>query len=166
MRAVAYVFGIVTGFLVHLMQRRNIKLPFRARLLFWSMSTAIGVMSMFTVTIYYHEDYKYSSLQSALYSSMHRLGWALSNGWLVLACVMGYGGFLTNFLSSRALVPISRLTYCAYLTNGFVELYMLSTTRAGRYMSVVDLVSWLARQRANADHFFFFRPAAPLPTWS
>lgn len=116
-------------------------MPYKAKLLFWTMSTVIGVLSMFVVTIYYHDDYKYSSLQSALYASLHRLGWSLSNGWLVLACVMGYGGFLNRLLSSRVLVPISRLTYCAYLTNGFVELYMLATTRTGKYMSVIDLVS-------------------------
>lgn len=109
---------------------------------------------MFVVTIYYHEDFKYSSLQSALYNSLHRLGWSLSNGWLVLACVMGYGGFLTKFLSSRALVPISRLTYCAYLMNGLVELYMLSTTRTGRYMSVVDLVSFCLLQTSSFIRFF------------
>lgn len=96
---------------------------------------------MLYVVVYYQEDYKYSVLEAALYAGLHRFGWSLANGWLVLACVMGYGGILKKFLSCRALVPFSRLTYCAYLTNGFVELYLLSSTRSPKHMSIISLVS-------------------------
>lgn len=95
---------------------------------------------MFLVTIYYHQDYKYTTLEAALFASFHRLGWSVSNGWLIFACVTGYGGVLTKFLSNRVWVPIARLTYCAYLTNGLVELYMLSTTRVQQYMSISSMV--------------------------
>lgn len=93
------------------------------------------------VTLYYNRDYKYTTLEAALFASFHRLGWSVSNGWLVLACVTGYGGVLSKFLSNRVWVPIARLTYCAYLTNGLVELYLLSISRTQQYMSVATAVS-------------------------
>lgn len=111
----------------------------------WILSSIFGIASMYGVTLYYIPEYKYSQLQSALYNSLHRLGWAIFSGWLVLGCVTSEGGAVKRFLSSQVFVPISRLTYCAYLTNGFIELYLAATIRTPKYMSVFSLVS-----------FFFF----------
>ena len=107
----------------------------------WTLSTAIGIFSMFSVTLFYIPSYNYSQLESALYNSLHRLGWSIFTGWLVLGCVTSEGNGLKTFLSSQILVPISRLTYCAYLTNGFIELYMAGSIRTPKYMSVSSLVS-------------------------
>lgn len=95
---------------------------------------------MFTVTVFYYPDYAYSHLESALYAGLHRLGWSYMTGWLVLACVCGYSVRLKRFLSARALVPISRLTYCAYLTNGLVELSLASSLRSPKFNSIMTLV--------------------------
>lgn len=97
---------------------------------------------MFSVTLYYIPSYEYSHVESALYNCLHRLGWSLFTGWMVLACVTSENGMIKNFLSSRALVPISRLTYCGYLTNGFIELYLAASIRSPKYMSVTNLVSF------------------------
>lgn len=50
-------------------------------------------------------------------------------------------GRLRRFFAARALVPISRLTYCAYLTNGLVELYHAGTVRTAKFLSITNLVS-------------------------
>lgn len=110
------------------------------RNLLWLSTTIIGVYSMYSVTFYYVPSYNYSSLESALYNSLHRLGWSLFTGWMVLACVTSDDGALRSFLASRALVPLSRLTYCAYLTNGFIELYLAASIRTPKFMSVTNLV--------------------------
>lgn len=47
---------------------------------------------MFSVTIFYYPEYKYSTVESALYAGLHRFGWSYFTGWLVLACVTGYAG--------------------------------------------------------------------------
>lgn len=107
----------------------------------WVLSSIAGIASMYSVTIFYITSYKYSYFESALYNSLHHLGWSIFTGWFVLGCVTSSGNFLKKFLSSHILVPISRLTYCAYLTNGFIELYLASTVRTPRYMSVISLVS-------------------------
>ena len=58
-----------------------------------------------------------------------------------------FAGTLKRILSSRALIPISRLTYCAYLTNGLVELYQASTIQTPKYMSIASLVSLFSFKR-------------------
>lgn len=106
----------------------------------WIFTSVIGIYSMFSVTLYYMPSYQYSHLESAFYNSLHRLGWSVFTGWMVIACVSSEHGAIKKFLSSRALVPLSRLTYCAYLTNGFIELYLASSIRSPKYMSVTNLV--------------------------
>ncbi|XP_053699470.1 nose resistant to fluoxetine protein 6-like [Sabethes cyaneus] len=141
MRATAYIFGIIAGYLVHLMQEKNITIGRYKVALLWLGSSAIGTASMFGVSIFYNATGTENYLYNALYAALHRFGWSLSNGWLVLACVTGHAGPLKKFLSSPVLVPISRLTYCAYLTNGLVELYISASQRTARHSSVVGLTA-------------------------
>lgn len=121
----------------------------------WISTTIFGVYSMYSVTLYYIPEYNYSYLESALYNSIHRLGWSVFTGWIVLACVTSDGGALKNFLSSRALVPLSRLTYCAYLTNGFIELYLAASIRTPKHMSVINLVITLKMLKSKIKIIYF-----------
>ncbi|EAT43757.1 AAEL004811-PA, partial [Aedes aegypti] len=132
MRATAYIFGLAVGYLVHIMQQKNITIGKQKLFFFWTASTLIGTVSMLSITTFYNSAGTSDYLYNALYAALHRLGWSLSM-WLVLACVTGNAGPLKKFLSSRLLVPISRLTYCAYLTNGLVELYFSASQRVPLY---------------------------------
>lgn len=95
---------------------------------------------MFSVMVFYYPDHVDNAVENSFYAGLHRLGWSLSTGWMVIACVTGYANPLKNILASKALVPLSRLTYCAYLTNGVVELYQFSSLRVPKYMSVPNLL--------------------------
>lgn len=50
-------------------------------------------------------------------------------------------GTLNKFLSRRVWVPFSRLSYCAYLVNGLVELHTIGTLRHPRYLTNLEMVS-------------------------
>ncbi|XP_058444521.1 nose resistant to fluoxetine protein 6-like [Malaya genurostris] len=141
MRATAYIFGILAGYLVHLMQETNFTIGRRTVAFLWIVSTIVGSASMFGVSLFYNSFGTENYLYNALYAALHRLGWSLSNGWLVLACVTGHAGPLKRLLSARVLIPLSRLTYCAYLTNGLVELYISASQRVPLYSSIVGLTA-------------------------
>ncbi|XP_055637440.1 nose resistant to fluoxetine protein 6-like isoform X2 [Toxorhynchites rutilus septentrionalis] len=141
MRATAYVVGLLVGYLVHLMQQKSITIGKQKVVCLWTCSTFIGSVSMLGISTFYNSTGTDNYLDNALYAALHRLGWSLSNGWLVLACVTGHAGPLKKFLSSSALVPLSRLTYSAYLTNGLVELYFSVSQRVPLYASVVSLTA-------------------------
>lgn len=112
----------------------------RTRLwLLWLTAIAVGLASMFTIVTFFGTQQ--SVAVRALYAGLHRLGWSFATAWIVFACALGYAGPLRTFLSSRALVPLSRLTYCAYLTNGLVELYQAASLRTPKYMSTINMVS-------------------------
>lgn len=113
------------------------------RRILWILTGSLGLYSMFSITFYYTPSYHYSHLEAALYNCLHRLGWNIFISWLIIACITSEKGLLKKFLSSRALVAMSRLTYCAYLTNGFVEFYLAASIRSPKYLSVISLVRLL-----------------------
>lgn len=141
MRATGYIFGLAVGYLAHIMQQKNITIGKRKLFCCWVASTVIGTISMLGISTFYNSTGTDNYLYNALYAALHRLGWSMSSGWLVLACVSGHGGPLKKILSSRLLVPISRLTYCAYLTNGLVELYFSASQRVPLYGGVVNMTA-------------------------
>lgn len=121
-------------------KRKKIVIPKAAVISLWIFSTIVGLMSMFSITFFFLGPF--TSLESALYAGLHRLGWSFFTGWLVISVATDNAGFLKSFLSSSIFNPLSRLTYCAYLSNGIVELYQLGTLRAPVYMSHIRLVSF------------------------
>uniref|UniRef100_A0A182NDQ2 Nose resistant-to-fluoxetine protein N-terminal domain-containing protein n=1 Tax=Anopheles dirus TaxID=7168 RepID=A0A182NDQ2_9DIPT len=141
LRATAYLLGLLVGYLVHWMQANNVRLGRRKVALCWAVSTVCGSTAMFSLTAFYTWLGTDNYLYNALYAALHRFGWSLANGWLVLACVTGHGRTLKRILSWRAFVPLSRLTYCAYLTNGLVELYLSASRRTPLYASIATLTA-------------------------
>lgn len=108
----------------------------------WVASIVIGIGSMFSIVVFFGTNY--STTIRSLYAGLHRLGWSFATSWILLASVLDYAGPLKSILSSRALVPLSRLTYCAYLSNGLVELYQAGSIRTPKYMSTMNLVGKIA----------------------
>lgn len=54
---------------------------------------------------------------AAVYGGFARSIWALGLAWIIFASVAGYGGVVSKILSWKALVPLSRLTFCAYIIH-------------------------------------------------
>merc|ERR550534_2432024 len=46
--------------------------------------------------------------------------WCVSVAWVTLACARGYGGYINDFLSWPAFIPLSRLTFCTYLVHPMI----------------------------------------------
>ncbi|KAG5684438.1 hypothetical protein PVAND_013672 [Polypedilum vanderplanki] len=139
MRAISYIFGILAGYIGYYVYKNNVKIPKRVRNFMWIFSFSVGFISMYYVTLFYIPTYHSTNLERALYNCLHRLGWAIFTGWLVLGCVTSKGNALKSFFNASFLVPLSRLTYCAYLTNGFIELYLAASVRTPKYMSIPSL---------------------------
>lgn len=54
---------------------------------------------------------------SAFYAALGHTAWGCALAWITTACVSGFGGPLNSLLSCQLLVPLSRLTFCAYLIH-------------------------------------------------
>ena len=61
-------------------------------------------------------------IENAMYSARHRFMWSCSVAWLVWACHKKLGGYVDVFLSCKVWIPLSRLTYGAYLLHMLVRM--------------------------------------------
>merc|ERR1712142_563132 len=92
----------------------------------WILAAVIALASMYGLIDY--PDEPFSKGVSALYASLSRLSWSLALAWVVLACVTGYGGIINSFLSLNIFIPLSRLTFMAYLIHPMVmEAFFMSS---------------------------------------
>ncbi|KAF4528376.1 hypothetical protein B566_EDAN016910 [Ephemera danica] len=91
----------------------------------WFFLHAVALSSLFGAWAFYIPDIERSALERALYGGLHRAGWAVSLGWLIVACALGLSG--------------NRLTYCAFLAHAGVQLYQSATVRSAEFMSYYKL---------------------------
>ncbi|XP_073830449.1 nose resistant to fluoxetine protein 6-like [Musca autumnalis] len=147
MRASAYFIGLGIGYLAHLIQCKGIKLSKTLVRTMWIAGCIMGVGSMFSLSRFYSDSY--TQLESTIYAGLHKLAWNLASGWLVLAVTTGHGGWLQRMLSWRVFVPFSRLTYCAYLCNGIVELYSTASLRTVEHTGYLEMTNYMLIHTLN-----------------
>uniref|UniRef100_A0A1I8Q0V0 Acyltransferase 3 domain-containing protein n=1 Tax=Stomoxys calcitrans TaxID=35570 RepID=A0A1I8Q0V0_STOCA len=147
MRASAYFIGLAVGYLAHVMQSKRIKLPKYLVRLMWILSCIMAIGSMFSLGRFYAAPF--TNIESTLYGGFHKLCWNLAIGWLVLAVTTGHSGWVRRMLSSRFFVPFSRLTYCAYLCNGTVELYNTSSIRIAEHTGYLEMANAMTAHTLN-----------------
>ncbi|XP_022126987.2 nose resistant to fluoxetine protein 6 [Pieris rapae] len=129
MKMTPYFMGLLTGYILHRIQSENYQFSNLLKTFGWSTSVILGTVTTFSVSLFYQDWYEYSTIEAAAYISLHKFAWSIANGWLIIACATGNGGVLGKLLAWRFLVPISKLTFCAYLVNGVVELYYVGQLR-------------------------------------
>ena len=83
----------------------------------------------------------YSTFTAVTYATLHRPAWALCLCWVVVMCHYGYGGPVQAFLAWKPFIPLSRLTYCAYLVHFIVLDLFWDNTRV-MYKDQL-LMSWV-----------------------
>ncbi|XP_078686671.1 nose resistant to fluoxetine protein 6-like [Branchiostoma floridae x Branchiostoma belcheri] len=126
-----YLVGVAVGWFLVKIKRKETKST-TLRLLMvrigWIVAASCAVAVLYsTYGLYQGTAFKTES-EHVLYLTVHRTVWAMALGWVVIACYHGYGGVVDIILSWDAWVPLSRLTYCAYLVHLLV-MYAVYLTR-------------------------------------
>lgn len=114
----SYLVGMFYGYLLY---KTNCKMIINKYIvaMLWLFATICAIAVLYGLYDTFHGSPMSTDL-FAFYTTIHRIVWALSVGWVVYACVTGYGGFVNTILSWKPLIPLSRLTYCAYLVHPVV----------------------------------------------
>lgn len=79
-----------------------------------------------------------SVAESAIYNSLGRVAWCVAVSWMIWSCCCGNAGWINTCLSWRALVPLSRLAYGAYIIQPM--LVIVSGLGSGQMLYVGGIV--------------------------
>ncbi|PSN32306.1 hypothetical protein C0J52_15706 [Blattella germanica] len=135
-------------------------IPKKIVALAWTFSFIICIGVIHWLYPFEQKDYEYNAVQSSLYLAVARPLWAIGVFLIIFLCHCGYGGkvyitviqiqlqyhhsglsFITSILEWKALVPLSRLTFCIYLIHPEVLLSLMATTKLPGYMTGLSVVS-------------------------
>ncbi|GFR00070.1 nose resistant to fluoxetine protein 6 [Trichonephila clavata] len=133
----AYCIGMATGFLLSAKQ----KIPISKCLQIFGWSFAV---TSCTLVVYGTWNWNSGILPdwsvSVAYATCSRAVWALGIAWLIISCHAGYGGVINNILSWHGFIPLSRLSYLAYLIHPLLMYLYASYVRSPFYFSQYVLV--------------------------
>ena len=125
-----YLVGIVLGYLFY----RKAQIPF-TKSINWIFYLCLWILAIFfcTSTLYgfygtWH-GHPFNLAENVVYYIFSRFTWALGLALLVFICHNGYGGVVNSFLSMNFWVPLSRLTFNAYLVHPIILTVIFSSVR-------------------------------------
>ncbi|XP_044001011.1 nose resistant to fluoxetine protein 6-like, partial [Aphidius gifuensis] len=114
MRIGPYLIGIAAGYIFAKIQRKWKANKIKVWIV-WMLALLAIVGTLFSL-----HDKKLSVLYLAFYNGFSRSVYGIGIALIIIACETGHGGFLNSILSCKFLLPLSRLTYCAYLLNPMI----------------------------------------------
>ncbi|XP_065345013.1 nose resistant to fluoxetine protein 6-like [Cloeon dipterum] len=125
-RMAPYVVGLALGYILYSKNRNFHLSPLRA-LFGWLMSLSTLYFVVFGAINIVQYDHEYDPVESTFYASLHRISWAFAVGWLIFACNNENGGWITKILSLNVFQPLSKISYCIYLSHYVI--LMVGTAR-------------------------------------
>ncbi|XP_013776461.1 O-acyltransferase like protein-like [Limulus polyphemus] len=125
-----YLVGVIVSFLLYRTGKRTNFLNKWLVLLCWLIAAGLCLSVVYGT---YHVDMSNST--TSLYNTLSRTAWAVGVGWVIYACVTGHGGFIDTLLSWRFWIPLSRLTYCAYLIHPLVMYWYYLSSKTTMYVT-------------------------------
>ncbi|XP_028047408.1 nose resistant to fluoxetine protein 6 isoform X2 [Monomorium pharaonis] len=125
----SYIIGLFLGYWLHKTRSCKVKILPRYVILSWLIAIMMGFAVIFGPRSMYFDTYTYNRVMASLYASLHRQGFAILVSWIIFCCMHGYAGPINYLLSWRGWIPLSKLTYCAYLSH---YLFILSHVGAVR----------------------------------
>ncbi|GBM27687.1 Nose resistant to fluoxetine protein 6 [Araneus ventricosus] len=125
-RVGAYLVGLLLAYIIYKRKQNNSgKLNTITLWIGWLLASGIALACQFGL---YHQ--KLSTVETSFYNALNHIGFSLSLAWVIFVCVIGQGDAVNSILSWKALIPLSRLTYCAYLVHPIVQItYFVSIKR-------------------------------------
>lgn len=134
-----YLIGMATGYFLHV-TRNGIKMNKWFVLAMWIAVTATALSVVYGFVGPITGGYDPTLNAGAFYNAVSRPVWAACVSWVIIACVNGYGGPVNGLLSWRFFIPLSRLTYCAYLIHPLIYHYLYNNRDQEVHFSIMNMV--------------------------
>lgn len=129
-RAAPYIVGLILGFLLFKKIRINFHWFLDFVIHIWMWIVAAGCCFSVVYGLYdSFNGHHLSMAENVSYYMFSRLAWGVGLALIVFVCHNGYGWVINDFLSMKIWIPLSRLTYTAYLIHPIVLTIIFGTLR-------------------------------------
>ncbi|KAI5738743.1 hypothetical protein M8J77_010634 [Diaphorina citri] len=139
LRAFPYVFGLFCGYLYINLKESGFRMHAGVKWGIAGVFMIIGHIPYIGSGIFYVPGRPYNALENAIFFSFQRLIWAPIVGFIIVLHATVRFGITSKLVDLRAWVPISRLTFCAYLVHVIFQLMDIGTMRSPNYMSYTNI---------------------------
>ncbi|XP_076090041.1 nose resistant to fluoxetine protein 6-like [Mytilus galloprovincialis] len=134
-----YLVGMYTGYLLY---KTGCKWRVNKwlNLILWAVFAALACLILYGLHGDDNGSVTLSNEVAALYNTVHRTIWGVCISWVIFSCATGNGGFINTILSWKAFVPLSRLTYMAYMTHMIVQSYFRLTKQRLVFLNDMETI--------------------------
>ncbi|CAH1637993.1 unnamed protein product [Spodoptera littoralis] len=115
-RAPPFFVGMIYGYLLYLCKDKKIRISKFQVIILWALSFIMMAFCIFSIYPVMQREHSAQLFDNFLNAYMRAI-WAIGLGWLIFACVHGYGGPINWFLSLQIWKLPARLSYAVYLIH-------------------------------------------------
>ncbi|XP_054165801.1 nose resistant to fluoxetine protein 6-like, partial [Oppia nitens] len=133
-----YCVGILMAYF-YIKYKGKLLIKMKLNIILWILSLTLNLSITF-LTYPWLLGKSYRNIESVLYGTTHRTLWALSWSYMLFASTLGYGSVVNKVLSWPAFVPLSRLSFQAYLYHSVLISRFVNSARQPMYSSKINLV--------------------------
>jgi peptidoglycan/LPS O-acetylase OafA/YrhL len=132
-----YLVGVLLGYLLFRFKCK-VRMHWVVVICGWCLAAACNLGVLYGL---YDEANGHNASQTvnSLYAATHRTLWAVGVAWVIFACVTGYGGIVNILLSWPGFVPLSRLTYAAYLVQTPLILWVYGNAKSLYHITEISM---------------------------
>ena len=91
-RAATYIIGLGLGYSLQKTRGRKFQISYPITLSLWIISIGSMLVSLIGCHVFHEEVHDYNRLEASVFLSCSRSAWTIGVGWMVWACIHGYGG--------------------------------------------------------------------------
>ncbi|XP_053379879.1 O-acyltransferase like protein-like isoform X2 [Mercenaria mercenaria] len=139
-RVGCWAVGMLLGFLIYKRDRKPLRNKSLAYL-GWLVSTAVALALVYSTYSENKEDgTEWTNTQRAFYEAFGRPAWGLCVSWVIFACYNHMGGLVNSILSWNGFIPLSRLTYAAYLVHPICMMIYVFSRRTMLHVNDYNII--------------------------
>ncbi|XP_072379672.1 nose resistant to fluoxetine protein 6-like [Diabrotica undecimpunctata] len=116
-RGLPYFIGIIAGYIYIKYKTKDYEISQGRYYGILAIAYSLIAILLFSGKVFYNPYHKYNVLEASIYGSVHRLLWAVGNLAFLYGISFGPEGVLYKFFSWNVFVPLSKLTYGAFLVQ-------------------------------------------------
>ncbi|KAH0564236.1 hypothetical protein KQX54_010492 [Cotesia glomerata] len=129
-----YLIGMITGYILRRIKGK-LNVSRKILCLLWIVGSLCNIVILFGL---YGKNFSFVS--AAFYVAFSKIVWGIGIAWIIIACHTNNAGLIGKILSLKIWIPLSRMTYCAYLLNPLITIAIAMISETTTHLDIIPSV--------------------------